>query len=63
MEPHTFLTLLAQAEVYKAPEQWSYVVTGWALTIASFVAYTVSLMIRGRRLARQVKPEDRRWTS
>jgi hypothetical protein len=63
MQSHILLTVLAQAEVYKAPEQWNYVLVGWGLCIAAFVAYTVALMIRGRRLARQVPPEERRWTS
>jgi len=39
------------------------VLAGWGLTIAGFVAYTVHLVVRGRRLARQVPAEERRWMS
>jgi Na+/melibiose symporter-like transporter len=58
-----WLVVFAQAEVYKRPEQWGYVLTGWILCIVGFVAYTVSLMVRARRLARRVPPDERRWMS
>jgi Na+/melibiose symporter-like transporter len=59
----SLMLVLAQAEVYRQPEQWGYVLTGWALCVLGFVAYTVSLVVRSRRLARQVPPEERRWMS
>jgi membrane protein implicated in regulation of membrane protease activity len=57
----TVLTILAEA--YTSPEQWSYVLVGWGLCIVGFILYAVVLVLRGRRLARQVPPEDRRWMS
>jgi hypothetical protein len=41
----------------------SYIVAGWTITLVTLAAYTASLVLRGRRLSRQVPPERRRWTS
>ena len=53
--------LLAQTGFYENPDGWTYVTVGYALCIAGIAAYTVVLMVRGRRLARRVPPEQRRW--
>jgi hypothetical protein len=57
----TQLVVLAQAGLYENPDGWTYVTVGYALCIIGIVAYTVSLMIRGRRLARRVPPDEQRW--
>jgi hypothetical protein len=54
-------TLIAQTGLYENPEPWTYVTMGYALCILGILAYTVILMVRGRRLARQVPPGERRW--
>jgi hypothetical protein len=51
------------ADAYQSPQLWSYVLSGWGIIAVLFVAYGASLLWRGRRLARQVPPEDRRWMS
>jgi hypothetical protein len=53
--------LLGEAGFYENPEGWTYVGVGYALCIIGILAYTVSLMVRGRRLARRVPPGQRRW--
>ena len=53
--------VLAEAEQYKSPEQWSYVLVGWALLIGGFALYVTRLLLRGRKLARQLPPDERRW--
>lgn len=40
---------------------WGNVVASYALVIAAIVAYAVYVIVRGRRLGRQVPPEERRW--
>jgi hypothetical protein len=62
MQLTTLVAALA-ADPYQAPEQFGYVLAGWGLCIAGFVAYAVALVVRGRRLARQVPAEERRWMS
>ena len=59
----TALVAALAADPYQAPEQYGSVLTGWGLTIAGIIAYTVALVARGRRLSRQVPPEERRWMS
>jgi hypothetical protein len=53
----------AAVDPYQAPEQYGYVLAGWGLCIAGFIAYTIALIVRGRRLSRQVPAEERRWMS
>jgi hypothetical protein len=53
--------LLAQAGLYENPDPWTYVGAGYALCIIGVVAYSLTLLRRGRRLARQVPPGERRW--
>lgn len=55
------ITVLAEAEQYKSPEQWSYVLVGWILLIVGFAAYVTHLLLRGRKLSRQLPPDERRW--
>lgn len=40
----------------------AYIAAGWLVTAGTLSAYVAYLVTRGRRLSRQVPPEDRRWT-
>jgi len=39
-----------------------YVAAGWAIPLAAIGLYAVRVVVRGRRLAEQVPPEERRWS-
>jgi len=39
-----------------------YVVAGWAIPLTVLAAYAVRTVRRGRHLAEQVPPEERRWS-
>jgi hypothetical protein len=39
-----------------------YVAAGWGIALASLGAYAVRTVRRGRSLAAQVPPEERRWS-
>jgi hypothetical protein len=54
-------TVLAQ--ITDASSQWGYVGAGFGLVLVGLVVYTLLVLRKGRQLARQVKPEDRRWMS
>jgi hypothetical protein len=41
---------------------WSYVIAAWLIVLGSIAVYAASVIARGRRLSRQVPPEDRRWS-
>jgi hypothetical protein len=43
--------------------EWKYVAAGYVLVLGGLALYTVLVIRKGRQLARQVKPEDRRWMS
>ncbi len=40
---------------------WNYVTGAYVVTIVALVAYAVWVIARGRRVGRQLPPEDRRW--
>lgn len=40
---------------------WALVITSWVLVLGSLGAYGAVAVVRGRRLSRRVKPEERRW--
>ena len=40
---------------------WTYVIAGYVVTIGGLASYAGWVMLRGRKLARQVPPKDRRW--
>jgi len=48
---------------YAAQNEWSYVLVGWGLTVALVAGYACVVARKGRQLARQLPPEERRWTS
>jgi len=39
----------------------SYVLIGYPLAVAALAGYTVWVLVRGRRLSRQVPEQQRRW--
>ncbi|MFP5255868.1 MAG: hypothetical protein ACLGI8_08485 [Acidimicrobiia bacterium] len=39
-----------------------YVAAGWILPLAAIGLYALRTVRRGRRLAEQVPPEERRWS-
>jgi heme exporter protein CcmD len=41
--------------------QWGYVTASYGLVLGSMAAYAVWTIRRGRRLARRLPAEDRRW--
>lgn len=41
--------------------QWAYVSGAYGLVVASLVAYAGLTIARGRKLAKRLPPEDRRW--
>jgi hypothetical protein len=67
MSPLTVLgAVLAQADqvdAYGNPNEWGYVLFGWAAAIVGIALYAVLVLRKGRQLSKQVPPEDRRWMS
>ena len=51
-------TVLALQEV---ANQWPFIIGSWAVTIAALGGYAWSTLRRGKRLSRQVPPDQRRW--
>ncbi|MCD9625122.1 hypothetical protein [Rhabdothermincola salaria] len=41
---------------------WWYVIVAWVAVLATLAVYAVTTVAKGRRLSRQVPPEDRRWS-
>ncbi len=56
-------TVTVLAQIGDSSSQWGYVAAGYGLVLAGIVVYTLLVLRKGRQLARQVKPEDRRWMS
>jgi hypothetical protein len=42
-------------------DAWSNVVIGYVFVIGALIAYAAWTIVRGRRLSKQVPPEERRW--
>ena len=40
---------------------WTYVALGWGSAVVVLGGYAAALLRRGRRLARRVPPDERRW--
>lgn len=38
-----------------------YIVAAWVVTLGAIGAYAAAIVRRGRKLSRDVPPEDRRW--
>lgn len=43
-------------------DMWVYVIAAWVVVLGGLGLYAASVVSRGRRLSRQVPPEDRRWS-
>lgn len=41
--------------------EWSYTAAAYGIVVGVLVAYCVWVIVRGRRVGRQLPPEDRRW--
>ena len=41
--------------------QWGYVIAAYVAVLGALVGYSVFIVIRGRRVGRQLPPEERRW--
>lgn len=39
-----------------------YVAAGWGIPLVAFAAYSLRTIRRGRTLAQQVPPQERRWS-
>lgn len=39
----------------------AYIVAAWVITFAVVAGYSLWVVARGRRLSREVPPEERRW--
>jgi hypothetical protein len=42
-------------------DAWDNVAVGYVIVIGSIIAYSAWVLVRGRRLSKQVPAEDRRW--
>jgi hypothetical protein len=51
------------AQIGDSSSQWGYVAAGYALVLGGIVLYAILTVRKGRQLARQLDPEDRRWMS
>lgn len=54
------MTALLLANTTGANE-WAYVALAYVVVVLAIVAYVGYVVTRGRRLGRQLPPEDRRW--
>ena len=45
-----------------AIEDIGYIAAGWGLSLLAIGGYALRVVLRGRKLAQRVPPEDRRWT-
>jgi hypothetical protein len=59
----TLTPLFAAQGNYGGPNEWAYVLAGWAIAVVGIGAYALVTVLRGRRLAKQLPPEERRWMS
>ena len=51
------------AQIGGSSTQWAYVGAGAGIVLVGIALYTALVLRKGRQLARQLKPEDRRWMS
>ena len=43
-------------------DMWVYVTVAWVVVLGTLAVYAATIVSRGKRLSRQVPPEDRRWS-
>jgi hypothetical protein len=41
---------------------WWYVIIAWVVVTGTLAVYAAATVAKGRRLSRQVPPEERRWS-
>jgi hypothetical protein len=41
---------------------WSYVAAAYLICFGSILGYAAWMVLRGRKIGRQLPPEERRWT-
>ncbi len=56
MDPTLIAVVTDQTENY-----WNFVGAGYGVAAVAIGGYVVHLVRRGRKLSRQVPPEERRW--
>ncbi len=68
---HALAVLRVVAQRAEAPEgfvsygsesEWSYVLVGWGVVIVGIALYALLVLRKGRQLAKQLPPDERRWT-
>lgn len=63
MNPILATMAVVLAQIGDSSTQWVYVAAGYGIVIVGIVVYTALVIRRGRKLSRQLDPEDRRWMS
>jgi len=59
-------TVIASATVladvgYGGPNEWTFVLAGWGVITGGVAAYTIAVLRKGRKLSKQLPPDERRW--
>lgn len=44
-----------------ADNEWNYVAAAYVIVAVALLAYAVWVILRGRRVGRQLPPDERRW--
>jgi len=47
--------------VLLAASEWAYVGWAYGVVVGGLVLFAIWTILRGRRIGRQLPPEDRRW--
>ena len=53
--------MIALLAAIKVTSQWPFILGAWGVTVLIIGSYALSVVRRGKRLSRQVPPEQRRW--
>jgi hypothetical protein len=53
--------LVGMLAAIKVTSQWPFILGAWGVTALILGGYAFSVVRRGKRLSRQVPPEQRRW--
>ncbi len=48
--------------VLLAASGWNYVTAAYVVVFATLIAYSAWVIVRGRRVGRQLPAEERRWS-
>lgn len=44
------------------PNAWSYVAAAYLICFGSILGYATWMVVRGRKVGRQLSPDERRWS-